>query len=81
MTRFPSAMRFRTILPTVLSMLAVSQQTASAHPGHGSPSAPSGLMHYLTSPMHTGPVVLVAAIAAIGIWMVLRGHNKSDSQR
>ncbi|MEQ9408943.1 MAG: hypothetical protein RIK87_14495 [Fuerstiella sp.] len=60
----------------ILSALLIGTSTADAHPGHGSPAAQDGLWHYLTSPVHAGPIVLAAIIALVAAGRVIRWRNR-----
>ena len=54
----------RPIFLTLSSLLAVLMPlTVQAHPGHGSLSGHE-LAHYLTSPAHVGPLLLILALGA-----------------
>jgi hydrogenase/urease accessory protein HupE len=79
MFRTPATSHFVLTTLATASLLLTQTPVANAHPGHGSPSAQTGLQHYLTSPLHAGPVLLVAAIVAVGVWLAVRfQRSKSD---
>jgi hydrogenase/urease accessory protein HupE len=46
---------------TTITVLLLSLPAAVyAHPGHGSPGNPWGLLHYLAEPLHLGSGIIVA---------------------
>ena len=44
-------------------------ENAMAHPGHGSASSQTGFWHYLASPTHVVPILLLAILATAGLWL------------
>lgn len=50
---------------------------ATAHPGHGAATADSGVLHYLTSPMHSGPPMAVVLMVVAGL-KLLKTRNKES---
>lgn len=61
------------------SLLMTQTPIADAHPGHGSPTVQDGVLHYVASPLHAGPVLIVAGIVAVGVWLAVRfQQSKSD---
>ena len=70
----------RQILATGL-LFAAFMNSASAHPGHGSTSNQTGVLHYLTSPMHLG-IILLCVAAAIAVWRIVGAMtDRSDSTK
>lgn len=51
---------FRISLASLVILLC--GQVATAHPGHGNPGGEESLLHYVLSPLHLLPVVLVSLI-------------------
>ena len=41
---------------------ALSPKWSLAHPGHGTPESDASVIHYVSSPMHLLPILLVALI-------------------
>lgn len=64
---------------TTFSLLTVAARSAVAHPGHGNPDLQDGLAHYLTSPLHVGPAVLlvVAGLTIAAVRRVVRGRRQA----
>ena len=58
----------RTCLNLATGVLCLgASSVASAHPGHGNPDQPDGLLHLVSSPVHLGSFVIPAAAVAIAI--------------
>jgi hypothetical protein len=43
-----------------------------AHPGHGTVPAETGVLHYLTSPMHMAPALLLIVFIASALGFISR---------
>ncbi|MCP4783717.1 MAG: hypothetical protein GY903_21400 [Fuerstiella sp.] len=46
----------------IIGGLVLSAGHASAHPGHGNPATADGIAHYVSSPLHFGPIVLATIV-------------------
>lgn len=68
---------FRLFLAT-LTMMS-SPAISFAHPGHGDPKTDTTVVHYILSPMHLLPILLVAAIAG-GMMIYFRGTLRKTEQ-
>lgn len=60
----------------VIAFIAATD-IAMAHPGHGAATTDSGVLHYLTSPMHCGPPLAVALMIVAGL-KLLKTRNKES---
>ena len=49
----------------------------NAHSGHGDPSDSSGIVHYLTSPIHVLPVLFAAVLATAIVVSAIRNRRLS----
>lgn len=56
----------------VFILFSLNSAVLMAHPGHGNHSGHS-LLHYLTSPMHILPIMLVVGV---GIFVIMQKHMK-----
>ena len=55
--------------------------TANAHPGHGTVSS-DGVWHYMTSPAHAIPALLIGLIAAAAVSKIARAVvRRSNDER
>ncbi len=56
----------------VLIVISLNSVMLFAHPGHGNHTGHS-LLHYITSPMHVLPLILVVGV---GIFLLVQRHMK-----
>jgi len=66
-------------LASIGLVLAALYGTVDAHPGHGSTST-DGAWHYLTSPTHAAPALLVGLVSLLIVVRVLKavGRRRND---
>jgi len=56
---------------------AMLSRVVHAHAGHGDPSDSTGIVHYLTSPMHALPLLVAAVVATAIAFVVMRNRRLS----
>ncbi|MCA9084466.1 MAG: hypothetical protein KDA81_10445 [Planctomycetaceae bacterium] len=64
---------------TLAFLIGLSSESVWAHPGHGNPQTQDGLLHYVLSPVHSWPTLLL--IVSIGLLIAGAGRifrNRSD---
>lgn len=69
---------------TSVAALLVAFSAASvtiAHEGHGHPEMQTGLMHYVSSPVHLVPVLLAAAVISCAAAYGFRRVRSSRKQK
>ncbi|HIE96913.1 MAG TPA: hypothetical protein EYG03_06480 [Planctomycetes bacterium] len=52
--------------------VVLSAGLASAHPGHGNPATADGIGHYVSSPLHFGPIVVATIVLFVASYVLRR---------
>jgi hypothetical protein len=58
-----------------LALLVLSTH-AWAHPGHGADPTGTGVVHYLSEPLHFLPLLLIGALVLVGGGALLFGRQR-----
>ncbi|MEO2018397.1 MAG: hypothetical protein ABGZ53_28940 [Fuerstiella sp.] len=56
----------------IIGGVVLSASQATAHPGHGNPATGDGIGHYVSSPLHLGPIVLATIVLLVALYALRR---------